>query len=310
MPYLVPIFFAGLFGVAILILFMGIARSSSAPNPVEERLQMYGRQPRTLEEIELSQPFGERAVLPLIRGLSRMLARSTPQRNVEEIRHKLELAGEPNNWNVADFLGVRGLAAIITSSLLTFLAIVTRMEAPVILLFLGVGGFVGFYLPLFWLNRAIRQRQARILRQLPDAMDLLTISVESGLGFDAAMNKVAEKWDNDLSHAFARTLSEIRVGKLRRDALRDMAHRILVPDFTNFIAAIIQADQLGVSIAKVLRIQSEQMRIRRRQRAEELANQAPIKMLIPLTFLIFPSIFIVLLGPAVLIFMNGGFNAR
>ena len=124
------------------------------------------------------------------------------------------------------------------------------------------------------------------------------------------MGKVAEKWDNDLSRAFARTLSEIRVGKLRREALRDMAKRIEVPDFTNFIAAIIQADQLGVSISKVLRIQAEQMRIRRRQRAEELANQAPVKMLIPLTFLIFPSIFIVLLGPTVLIFMSGGFNPR
>jgi tight adherence protein C len=124
------------------------------------------------------------------------------------------------------------------------------------------------------------------------------------------MGKVAEKWDNDLSRAFGRTLSEIRVGKLRREALRDMAHRIEVPDFTNFIAAIIQADQLGVSIAKVLRIQAEQMRIRRRQRAEELANQAPVKMLIPLTFLIFPSIFIVLLGPTVLIFLSGGFDPR
>ncbi len=310
MPYLVPLAFAGLFGLAIIILFMGLARSSSAPSPVEERLQMYGTRPRTLEEIELSQPFGERAILPLIRGLARMLSRTTPQKNVEEMRLKLELAGLPNNWNVSDFLGLRGLVGIITSALLTFLAIVIRMDAPLILLFLGIGGIVGFYLPLLWLNRTIRQRQDRILRQLPDAMDLLTISVESGLGFDAAMGKVAEKWDNDLSRAFARALSEIRVGKLRREALRDMAQRIQVPDFTNFIAAIIQADQLGVSIAKVLRIQSEQMRIRRRQRAEELANQAPIKMLIPLTFLIFPSIFIVLLGPAVLVFMSGGFTAR
>lgn len=310
MPYLVPIAFAALFGFAIVIIFMGLARSRSTPNPVEERLQMYGTRPRTLEEIELSQPFGERAVLPLVRGLARLLRRSTPQKNVEEIRHKLELAGLPNNWNVSDFLGVRGLTGIITAALLTFLAVIIRADPALVLLMLGAGGFVGFYLPLFWLNRAIRQRKERILRQLPDAMDLLTISVESGLGFDAAMSKVAEKWDNDLSRAFARTLSEIRVGKLRREALRDMAHRIEVPDFTNFIAAIIQADQLGVSIAKVLRIQAEQMRIKRRQRAEELANQAPIKMLIPLTFLIFPSIFIVLLGPAVLIFMAGGFAAR
>lgn len=308
MASLVPLAFAALFGIAILIVFMGLARSRSEPTPVEERLQMYGQRPRTLEEIELSQPFGERALLPLIRALSRLISRRTPQRNVEEMRLKLELAGNPNNWSVSDFLGLRGLAGVITAALLTFVAVVLHMDPALTLLLLGIGGFVGFYLPLFWLNRTIRQRQTRVTRQLPDAMDLLTISVESGLGFDAAMGKVADKWDNDLSQAFSRTLSEIRVGKLRRDALRDMAQRIQVPDFTNFIAAIIQADQLGVSIAKVLRIQAEQMRIKRRQRAEELANQAPIKMLLPLTFLIFPSIFIVLLGPAVLIFMGGGFN--
>lgn len=310
MPYLIPLLLAAIVGFAVLLLFVGIGRARSQPSPVEERLQLYGARPRTLEEIELSQPFGERALMPFIRGLSRLLRRANPQKNDEQIRQKLELAGNPNNWTVADFLGVRGLVAIATAGILTFLAIVIRMDPALILLMIGGGGIIGFYLPLFWLNRQIKQRQDRILRQLPDVMDLLTISVESGLSFDGGMSKVAEKWDNDLSRAFARTLSEIRVGKLRREALRDMAKRIEVPDFTNFIAAIIQADQLGVSIAKVLRIQAEQMRIKRRQRAEELANQAPVKMLIPLTFLIFPSIFIVLLGPAVLVFMGGGFNPR
>src|SRR5438045_7025468 len=137
MPYLVPLVFAGLFGLAIIIIFTGIARSRNAPDPVEERLQMYGRRPRSLEEIELSQPFGERAIQPLIRGLSRMLTRSTPQKNVEEMRQKLELAGLPNNWNVADFLGVRGLAAIITSGMLKFLVIVTDLGAPVTMILMG-----------------------------------------------------------------------------------------------------------------------------------------------------------------------------
>jgi tight adherence protein C len=135
---------------------------------------------------------------------------------------------------------------------------------------------------------------------------LLTISVEAGLGFDAAMQKVAEKWDNELSLAFNRVLQEIQVGKVRREALRAAAERMDVPDVTSFVAAIIQADQLGVSIATVLRIQSEQMRIRRRQRAEEKAHQAPIKMLFPMAFLIFPALFIVLLGPAVLVVMSSG----
>jgi tight adherence protein C len=302
--------FAGIAGVAILIVFVGLASSRSQPDPVEERLRLYGTRPRSLEEIELSQPFTDRALVPLIRGLAYLLRRTTPQKNVEKVRHRLDLAGNPNNWTPSDFLGVRGLAAIFGAAIGTLLALALRMDPALVLLLFGVSGAIGFSAPVFWLGRKIKARQKAIQRQLPDAMDLLTISVESGLGFDAAMAKVAEKWDNELSRAFSRVISEIRVGKLRREALRDMAARIEVPDFTNFIAAIIQADQLGVSIGKVLRIQSEQMRIKRRQRAEELANQAPIKMLIPLAFLVFPSIFIVLLGPTVLIFMNGGFFQR
>jgi len=136
----------------------------------------------------------------------------------------------------------------------------------------------------------------------------LTVCVEAGLGFDAAMQKVTEKWKDDLALAFGRVLQEIRLGKMRREALRDMADRMDVPDVTSFVAAIIQADQLGVSIAKVLRIQSDQMRVRRRQRAEEKAHQAPIKMLFPMVFLIFPSLYLVLLGPAVLQVMESGFK--
>ncbi|MCG3142291.1 MAG: hypothetical protein HDKAJFGB_03717 [Anaerolineae bacterium] len=305
---LLPLLIAVLAAFAILMVFMGLARSAKTPNTTEERLQMYGVKPRTLEEIELQQPFSERALLPLIRGLARLLSRTTPQRNVDLIRHKLDLAGNPNNWSPADFVGLRGLAAVLVAILGTTLGYALRMDPFMVILFLGIGGILGYYFPLLWLNRVIRARQHRVQKQLPDAMDLLTISVESGLGFDAAMGKVADKWNNDLSRAFGRALGEMRIGKLRREALRDMAARIELPDFSNFIAAIIQADQLGISIGKVLRIQSEQMRIKRRQRAEEKANQAPIKMLIPLAFLVFPSIFIILLGPTVVIFMTGGFN--
>jgi len=305
---LLPLLIAVLAAFAILMVFMGLARSAKTPNTTEERLQMYGVKPRTLEEIELQQPFSERALLPLIRGLARLLSRTTPQRNVDLIRHKLDLAGNPNNWSPADFVGLRGLAAVLVAILGTTLGYALHMDPFMVILFLGIGGILGYYFPLLWLNRVIRARQHRVQKQLPDAMDLLTISVESGLGFDAAMGKVADKWNNDLSRAFGRALGEMRIGKLRREALRDMAARIELPDFSNFIAAIIQADQLGISIGKVLRIQSEQMRIKRRQRAEEKANQAPIKMLIPLAFLVFPSIFIILLGPTVVIFMTGGFN--
>lgn len=301
---------AGLFALGILIFFVGLGRMATAPNPVNVRLQQYGARPRTLEEIELSAPFTERVLSPLIRGMARFITRFTPQQNMESVRHKLDIAGNPNDWTVAEFLGVRGLSAVFASVVAVLLAFALRSDPAVLLLFFSIGAALGFYLPILWLGMKIRSRQHAIQRALPDALDLLTISVEAGLAFDSAMAKVAEKWDNELSRAFARVISEIRVGKLRREALRDMSDRTDVPDVKNFIAAVIQADQLGVSIAKVLRIQSEQMRVKRRQRAEEQANQAPVKMLIPLAFLIFPSIFMVLLGPTVIIFLGGGFGLQ
>lgn len=292
-------------GLAVILIFVGLSIPAQ-PTPVQARLQAYGTRPRTLAEMEMAQPFSERVILPMIRGMSAFLSRFAPQRNVAEIKHKLDLAGNPNQWSASDFLGVRGLAALITAAILLLPLFLLRAQPMQLLLFIGIGGILGFYLPLFWLNYRIGARQHEIQRALPDALDLLTISVEAGLGFDAAMVKVVEKWDNELSRAFARVNAEIRVGKLRREALRDMANRIDVPDVSNFIAAVIQADTLGVSIAKVLRIQSEQMRVKRRQRAEEQAAQAPVKMMFPLVFLIFPSLLIVLLGPAILIFTTGG----
>ena len=298
------LFFSAMLGLSVIIFFVGLSLPSK-PSLEQTRLEAFGSRPRTLHEMELSMPFSERVLLPVLRGMATFISRFAPQRNINEMKHKLDLAGNPNNWGAADFLGVRGLAAIITAIFFTLLAFL--MSAPDLqkALFLGIGAVLGFYLPNFWLNFKIGARKHEILRALPDALDLLTISVEAGLGFDAAMSKVTEKSENELSRAFGRVISEIRLGKLRREALRDMANRADVQDLSNFIAAVLQADQLGVSIAKVLRIQSEQMRIRRRQRAEELAAQAPVKMMFPLAFLIFPSIFIVLLGPAVLLFMSG-----
>jgi tight adherence protein C len=160
--------------------------------------------------------------------------------------------------------------------------------------------FLGFYVPDMLISSKIQRRQKNIRKALPDALDLLTICVEAGLGFDGAIGKVYEKWDNELSLAFGRVGREIQLGKLRRDALRDMSERIGIPELTSFVAAVIQSEQLGVSMARVLRIQADQMRIKRRQLAEEEAHKAPIKMLIPMALLIFPSICIVLMTPAIL----------
>ena len=150
----------------------------------------------------------------------------------------------------------------------------------------------------------MKKRQKAILLMIPDTLDLLTISVRAGLGFDAALGKVVEKLKGPLSDEFRRALAEVRVGKARRDALRDIVPRTEVGPLTNFIGAIIQAEQLGVSVSKVLQVQSEQLRIERRQRAEEQAAKAPIKMLFPLVGCIFPSLFIVILGPAIILIVQ------
>jgi len=169
-----------------------------------------------------------------------------------------------------------------------------------------VGLGIGYVLPSFWLGSKTRSRQKEITHAMPDALDLLVIAVEAGLGFDAAVQRYTEKSDNALAREFRRAIAEIRMGRSRRDALKEMVHRTEVPDLNTFISAIIQADQLGVSISRVLTVQADQMRILRRQRAEEQAAKAPLKMLFPMIFLIFPSMFIVILGPSVPTLLGGG----
>jgi tight adherence protein C len=193
-------------------------------------------------------------------------------------------------------------AAVLFGGLLVLVFSVAKSNWPLGRIVLIVGAFtiLGFYFPQMWLQGKINRRQKEVRLGMPDALDLLTICVEAGLGFDAAMAKVAEKWTNELSLSFGRVIREIQLGKLRREAMRDMADRIGIPEMTSFVAAVIQSEQLGVSMAKVLRIQSDQMRIKRRQLAEEEAHKAPIKMLIPMGLLIFPSLMIVLLTPAAL----------
>jgi len=300
---LVPLLVSILVGVAVLLIVLALS-SPKKTSPVQQRLAEYGARPLSLEEIELSQPFTERVLQPLVKGSARFVTRFMPKQYVDSTRLKLESAGNPNNWSATDFLGVRGLAALMLAA--TAFLLLYALSAPLSqrILFTLLFGLLGFQMPVIWLGGKIRKRKTEILKALPDALDLLTISVEAGLGFDAALSKINEKWDNALSRAFGRVIAEMRMGHSRRDALRAMSARLDVNEVTAFIAAVIQADQLGVSIAKVLRIQSEQMRIRRRQRAEEKAQQAPLKMTFPLVLLIFPSIYILLLGPAILILIH------
>ena len=291
--------------VAVILVVVGM-RAPEARDPIQARLAEFSvrEEPMTLEEIELSQGFYDRIVLPFFNRIGKLSQRFTPQATLESTRRRLEMAGNPMRMDPAFFLTMRFvLATLLGGSIFLTFALSGRnwvqgLTLTVVFLLLG------FMFPDLWLTSRINRRRKGVFRAMPDALDLLTICVEAGLGFDAAMAKVQEKWDNELALEFGRVIQEIRLGKLRRDALRDMAERIGVAELTSFVAAVIQSEQLGVSLAKVLRIQSDQMRVRRRQMAEEEAHRAPIKMIFPIALLIFPSILIVLLGPAGLILMQ------
>jgi tight adherence protein C len=300
-----PILVSVLVLVGVLLIVFGLT-SSQGKSPVQERLAEYGAHQATLEEIELSLPFSERMVKPLINSISAFVTRFLPKQYVEAARVSLERAGNPHGWTATYFLGIRGLIMAVCFFGPFLLMSIAGMAVGQRLLLSLLIGLLGFNLPTFYLGSQAKGRQNKVLRALPDVLDLLTISVEAGLAFDAAVAKVSEKWDNELSRLFQRMLTETRMGVPRREAMRNMANRVNVPEVTAFVAAIIQADQLGVSIAKVLRIQSEQMRVRRRQRAEEKAMRAPLLMSFPLVVLIFPSIYIILLGPSALIFLRSG----
>jgi tight adherence protein C len=287
----------------ILLIRVGGRKPDADDDPLAARLAEFSARgtPASLEEIELSQPFRDRVILPIIRKLGDLSTRFTPQHLLETTSKKIELAGNPGNMGAASFLSLRFVGAGVFGVLL-FVIFLGSNTWPVSRELLVTVGFtvLGFFFPQLWLQSKIDRRQKEIRKALPDALDLLTICVEAGLGFDAAMSKVGEKWENELSLSFARAIREIQLGKLRREALRDMAERIGLPEMTSFVAAIIQSESLGVSMARVLRIQADQMRMKRRQRAEEEAQKAPIKMLIPMGLFIFPSIMIVLLTPALL----------
>jgi tight adherence protein C len=298
---------AGLAAGGILLIVIGLAGSTPV-DPVQARLNQLGTmQAKNLEELELQQPFVERTLRPLVARLSRSSSRmaSTSVRATTEKR--LALAGNPGDLRVADWLGIKVVGAIVGAILFFFLfGILGLLNFPFVVgaLMSIVGAIFGYIAPEFWLGRKVKARQKAILLMIPDTLDLLTISVRAGLGFDAALAKVVEKLAGPLSDEFRRALAEVRVGKARRDALRDIVPRTEVIPLTNFIGAIIQAEQLGVSISKVLQVQSEQLRIERRQRAEEQAAKAPIKMLFPLVGCIFPSLFIVILGPAIILIVQ------
>jgi len=299
--------------LVVVVLLVGLVlvgvREDTGEDPLQRRLAEYGDRdtPASLEEIELSLSTRERVIVPMYKALARFAVTFTPENQIDSIRRQIELAGKSATMEPVTFFGQRvaltlamGLGAFVLFFFVTDWGPVKGAIGTI------VGAALGYFLPVLQLKSQIRRRQDSIVKALPDALDLLTICVEAGLGFEQAMGKVYEKWDNDLAIAFGRVLQEIQLGKRRSEALRDMSRRMDVPDVTSFVAALVQAEQLGVSVAKILRIQSDQMRVKRRQRAQEKAQQAPVKMMIPMVLLIFPSIWIVLLGPSIIILLETG----
>lgn len=300
-----PFLIFALMFAAIVLVFLGLALPRFSRDPVEARLAAFAvARPTTLEEIELQQPFSERVLKPLVRKLSETVvkAQSRKQTQVKKenslaaIQKKLNLAGNPYNWTPSDYLGVKAFAALAVGGVLFFL--LTLAGKPALAIPAGGGGaLIGWFIPDLLLRSKTGARQHEIVRAMPDALDLLVISVEAGLGFDAAMARLVQKSNNALTREFGRAQAEMRVGRPRKEALKDIVERTEVSDLSNFIGAIIQAEQLGVSVAKVLKVQTDQMRTVRRQRAEQQAATAPLKMIPVLALFIFPALCVVILGP-------------
>ncbi len=293
-------------GGAVTLVVVGVRYSrenqENEVDPVLSRLAEASQRGETvsLEEAELQQPFMERVVIPIIKRVGEISTRFTPQQLLQETTLKIELAGNPGRIDAATFLATRFVGAALFGGGLLLISFLSATPWPLgrVTMVVGIFTALGFFFPQLWLQGRINSRQGEVRKAMPDALDLLTICVEAGLGFDAAMSKVSQKWENELSIMFGRCIREVQLGKPQREALRDMSARIGLPELTSFTAAVIQSQILGVSLAKVLRIQSDQMRMKRRQFAEELAHKAPVKMIIPMALLTFPSIMIILMAPA------------
>ena len=292
-------------GIGVLMIFIGIARTPSTNTAamVQQRLSVYGgEKPLSVEEIELQRPFSERVLRPAIEKLGSLLSRSTPQKARQDLLNKLELAGRPGNLTPEDFAAVRLVSAAILAAV-GFLVGLLLGSVLYLVISAALGAILGFYFPVLWLKQKVDGRRAVIQKGLPDALDLLVICVDAGLGFDASLARVTDKYRNALSDLLSKALREVSLGRPRLEALDEMGRNSGVEDLHNFMQAVIQSEQFGTGIGKILRIQADEMRRKRRQRAQELGAQATLKMMLPMVGCIFPTLWIILLGPAALILL-------
>lgn len=294
-----------LLAVAVLLLALAVGGSRES-HGVARSLELVQASSATPEVVaaEVETSFGERVLDPLLGrllGLGRRVAgRDAPER----VRHKLDLAGNPVGWTVDRYLTGTILGAIGGLVVAALVALLLGPAVPVVVLLLGAGLVAGFFAPSMYLYQVGYERAERIRRELPDAIDLLTISVEAGLGFDAAVQQVARNTTGPLADELARVLREMQLGQSRAASLRSLAARTTVPELRTFVGAMVQADSLGIPIAQVLRVQSREIRVKRRQRAEERAQKVPVKITVPLIFCILPCLFVVVMGPAALGIMD------
>lgn len=277
--------------------FVFVLALAGTENGMRSRLEALRRRPMDSGPGEERLSLTQRLVAPGTEALVQQLKRVMPVALVERIQQRLVQAGEPMTVNSFLTFQVVTTGAFFCLPLLIIVVAGLTFSLTLLLLIMGFGA-AGLFLPQMWLRQRAAQRRAQIIKSLPNSFDLITTCVEAGLGLDAALARVAEKVEGPFADELSRTLREIALGKMRRDALRELGERTGVPDLIMFVNAVIQAEQMGSSVGSVLRVQAEQLRVRRRQRAEEQAYKAPVKMIFPLVLCIFPSLFIVILGPA------------
>lgn len=292
-------------GIALVLAalaLLGMAVGNAQPTGVGRSLAVLEAMSTAPAELtkELDRPFGERVLEPLQARALRIGRRLSGADSAERIRRKLDIAGNPHGWSVDRVVSGKVIGAVTLAPAALAVALVVGLPGTLVILALLVGLVIGFFVPNFYLYQRAYERSHQIERDLPDAIDLMTISVESGLGFDAAVQQVARNTEGPLAEEFSRLLREMQIGQGRAEALRSLADRTDVADLRSFVSAMVQADMLGIPVAAVLRVQSGEMRVRRRQRAETKAQQVPVKITVPLIFCILPCLFMAVMGPALL----------
>jgi len=299
------LFILGIALVLLAIILVGSALSTTTESGVSRSLAVLEAMTNAPKEMsaELDRSFGDRVLAPMQTRATRIGRRISGADTAERIRRKLDLAGNPAGWTVDRVLSGKVIGAI--GGLMGGVVFSLMLSSPAVKIIIIAGAtVVGFFGPNLYLYQKAHERSEVLQRGLPDAIDLLTISVESGLGFDAAVQQVARNTEGPIAEEFSRVLREMQIGSGRADALRAMGERTNVADVRTFVGAMVQADAFGIPIAQVLRIQSAEMRVKRRQRAEEKAQQVPVKITIPLIFCILPTLFIAVMGPAVISIME------